>query len=302
MNPPSQAPDEAEVVERLLRASPDDYWQKITAEVGRAGKQVRHAMLLNHEAAHLLAWANIARNAALSPPPVVEEAGIYDREEIAKVLFEQRQSPHDWEDSAEADPESDAGTLRSICFDDADAVIRAITPLGRTAPTPPAGEGAVEDLARRFYEARPATTCLGHTTAAGGLATERLSWHEAQEAAAPYVADLRAFAALAALPSSTGLTVPRDKFREECRKRLDAEIALNALLKATRDEPDRLAEAQARSGKVLENINEAGWLFGLTIPDELRELSEKATAGEWRYRPDRHDDGSVTLYRPTLKG
>lgn len=67
--PPDQPQIGDEVVERmkyLLDASPDDYWTKITTEVKAAGNQVRHACLLNHEAAHLLAWAEIARNAAIA--------------------------------------------------------------------------------------------------------------------------------------------------------------------------------------------------------------------------------------------
>jgi hypothetical protein len=51
----------------LLAASPEDYWQRIVAEVEAAGKGLRFAVLLNHQAAHLLAWATIALLAALTP-------------------------------------------------------------------------------------------------------------------------------------------------------------------------------------------------------------------------------------------
>lgn len=68
-SPPPVVSGEAE---NLLAASPDDYWAGITAEVEAAGKGFRHAHLLNHQAAHLLAWANIARDAAKAAP-VVEE-------------------------------------------------------------------------------------------------------------------------------------------------------------------------------------------------------------------------------------
>jgi hypothetical protein len=65
-----QPPENIELVNKgfdeqdLLRASPDDYWESIEKEILDAGKQVRHAHLLNHQAAHLLAWARIARDAA----------------------------------------------------------------------------------------------------------------------------------------------------------------------------------------------------------------------------------------------
>ncbi len=48
----------------LLAASPDDYWGSIVAEIEAAGVGIRHARLLNHQAAHLLAWAKIARDSA----------------------------------------------------------------------------------------------------------------------------------------------------------------------------------------------------------------------------------------------
>jgi NTP pyrophosphatase (non-canonical NTP hydrolase) len=76
----------------------------------------------------------------------------YDRDEIARVLFQQRQTDHDWEDSQDADPDSDAGTLRSICFDDADAVIAALLAdqalSTHSTPSQPVGEraGLVEHL------------------------------------------------------------------------------------------------------------------------------------------------------------
>lgn len=43
----------------------DSYWKDIEREIARAGVTVTHAVLLNHQAAHLLAWARIARDAAL---------------------------------------------------------------------------------------------------------------------------------------------------------------------------------------------------------------------------------------------
>ena len=51
--------------QELLAASPDEYWSGIEREVTAAGRGVRHASLLNHEAAHLLAWAKIARDRAI---------------------------------------------------------------------------------------------------------------------------------------------------------------------------------------------------------------------------------------------
>ena len=59
--------------------------------------------------------------------------GILDRETIARTLFNQRQTTHDFDDAAEADPEGDAGTLYSIVCDDADAVIAALTDTGTAA-------------------------------------------------------------------------------------------------------------------------------------------------------------------------
>lgn len=59
--------------------------------------------------------------------------GILDRETIARTLFNQRQTTHDFDDAAEADPEGDAGTLYSIVCDDADAVIAALTDSGTAA-------------------------------------------------------------------------------------------------------------------------------------------------------------------------
>lgn len=53
-------------VQELLTYSDDKYWANIESEVRAAGIQARGAHLLNHQAAHLLEWANIARNAAKS--------------------------------------------------------------------------------------------------------------------------------------------------------------------------------------------------------------------------------------------
>jgi hypothetical protein len=55
-----------------------------------------------------------------------------------------------------------------------------------TSPTEAFRMGLAEGLARRFYEARPA-----------GCGISRFTWAEAQTEAAPYVADLRCFAAIA---------------------------------------------------------------------------------------------------------
>lgn len=46
----------------------DDYWQMAVAEIEAAGTSFRHAVLTNHHAATLLAWANLARDAALASP------------------------------------------------------------------------------------------------------------------------------------------------------------------------------------------------------------------------------------------
>ena len=74
---------------------------------------------------------------ALASPKTTATAsvreGILDRETIARTLFNQRQTTHDFDDAAEADPEGDAGTLYSIVCDDADAVIAALTDSGTAA-------------------------------------------------------------------------------------------------------------------------------------------------------------------------
>jgi hypothetical protein len=49
------------------------------------------------------------------------------RDEIAKLLFDMRQSGHDWETAIDGDPESDAGELASICREDADEVLVLIS-------------------------------------------------------------------------------------------------------------------------------------------------------------------------------
>jgi hypothetical protein len=63
----------------------------------------------------------------------VREVLYLNREVIARVLFSQRQTPHDFDDAADADPESDAGTLYSIVWDDADAVVASLTDGGTAA-------------------------------------------------------------------------------------------------------------------------------------------------------------------------
>jgi hypothetical protein len=52
-------------------------------------------------------------------------------DEIAEVLFNQRQTAHDFEAAKHADPESDAGTLLSITRDDAGAVLQLLMELDR---------------------------------------------------------------------------------------------------------------------------------------------------------------------------
>lgn len=48
---------------------PDDaYWQMAVKEIDGAATGFRHAMLTNHHAATLLAWANLARDAVLTSP------------------------------------------------------------------------------------------------------------------------------------------------------------------------------------------------------------------------------------------
>lgn len=49
-----------------------------------------------------------------------------DTDEIAAVLFAQRQTPYVWADAIDAPAESDEGTLVSICRDDAAAVLAAL--------------------------------------------------------------------------------------------------------------------------------------------------------------------------------
>lgn len=83
-------PAQDEVVAALLSASPDDYWSEITSEVEASGRDFRHAYLLNHQAAHLLAWANIARSSALSrtakpETPQVNRAGVLGLGEAMKI-------------------------------------------------------------------------------------------------------------------------------------------------------------------------------------------------------------------------
>ncbi|TGV15782.1 hypothetical protein EN816_00590 [Mesorhizobium sp. M8A.F.Ca.ET.173.01.1.1] len=68
--------------------------------------------------------------AALAHPAPAKGVSEASREDIARVLFEQRQTPFDWDDGADQ-PESDAGTLRSICLDDADAVLAALSGTGK---------------------------------------------------------------------------------------------------------------------------------------------------------------------------
>jgi hypothetical protein len=54
-----------ERIKAILDASPEEYWQPILSEVRAAAQRPRHATLLNHQAAHLLFWATIGRNAAI---------------------------------------------------------------------------------------------------------------------------------------------------------------------------------------------------------------------------------------------
>lgn len=49
----------------LLSTSPSYYWEDIVARVTSGAKETKHVVLLNHQAAHLLAWAEIARNNAI---------------------------------------------------------------------------------------------------------------------------------------------------------------------------------------------------------------------------------------------
>lgn len=66
-----------------------------------------------------------AKLAAASPSPVPSQHTGWSDEAVeaaAEVLFNQRQTEHAWENAIEDDPESDAGTLASICRDDARAV------------------------------------------------------------------------------------------------------------------------------------------------------------------------------------
>jgi hypothetical protein len=58
------------------------------------------------------------------------EGGRPSRDDVAGVLFNQRKTSHDFDAALEADPESDAGTLLSICRDDADVVLQlfSVTP------------------------------------------------------------------------------------------------------------------------------------------------------------------------------
>lgn len=62
-----------EAANELLHASPADYWDGIVTEVKAAGTTVRFAILTNHQAAHLLAWATIARSAALASTEAADE-------------------------------------------------------------------------------------------------------------------------------------------------------------------------------------------------------------------------------------
>lgn len=56
---------------------------------------------------------------------------------------------------------------------------------------------AAEELARKFYEAVPAGAGMTRVRHGRVIASERFSWEEAQDTAAPYVADLRRFAQVA---------------------------------------------------------------------------------------------------------
>lgn len=56
-----------EYISAVLSVSSDDYWQPIVDEVEAAGREVRFAGLTNHQGAHLLFWANIARKSENEP-------------------------------------------------------------------------------------------------------------------------------------------------------------------------------------------------------------------------------------------
>lgn len=77
------------------------------------------------------------------PRPAVEVSEEPTRDDIAQVLFEQRQPPYSWEDALVAEPESDAGSLLSICRDDADAVLARLA-IPRPDPLPVGRTGVVE--------------------------------------------------------------------------------------------------------------------------------------------------------------
>ena len=79
----------------------------------------------------------------------VTDDGWVSREDVARVLFDQRGTKHDFDDAEDADAESDAGTLRSICFDDADAVLRLLA--ASPKPTTVEASGMVERL-RTFVD------------------------------------------------------------------------------------------------------------------------------------------------------
>lgn len=59
---------------------------------------------------------------------------VWSRDDIAEILFNQRQTAHDWNDALEADSESEAGQLLSIVRDDAAAVLRLLSPREEAAP------------------------------------------------------------------------------------------------------------------------------------------------------------------------
>ena len=184
---PSQAPDKAGVVERARKLLAAE-WDREAAANDHKGyynaatncRQRAEEVLRGQSDLHAVR----ALVAALSPPPVVEEAGLRQVGLPTDELSFLRLAT------------SGKGTLAEVRRSDLRAVIQWIDHHG--APTATAGEEEVEQLARRFYEERP-----------GDL----VPWDEAQEYCAAFVEELRHIAriALAALPR--GLTASREDLR-----------------------------------------------------------------------------------------
>jgi len=133
----------------------------------------------------------------------------------------------------------------------ADELAATIAFIERMSVAPLPDEEAVELLARRFYEARPATGSLDPDE-------QRLSWEEAQTEAAPYVADLRAFAHLASIPS----TVPDEEAVE--RVKLPREVGRSYVRGANGQWVDliniggRKVEVDAEIALIVRALNDAG--------------------------------------------